>query len=129
MPIYDYRCQDCRRRVSLYYQTFSAAGNATPVCSSCGGGNLSRLVSRVAVHKSEESRLDDMSDPSAFGDIDENDPRSMARWARKMGDSLGEDMGDDFNEMIDRMEAGEMPDDEDGDFGGGGDFAGGLDDD
>ena len=61
-----------------------------------------------------------MSDPSAFGDIDENDPRSMARWARKMGDSMGEDMGDDFNEMIDRMEAGEMPDDEGGDVGGGG---------
>ena len=129
MPIYDYRCQDCRRRVSLYYQTFSAAGNATPVCSSCGGGNLSRLVSRVAVLKSEESRLDDMSDPSAFGDIDENDPRSMARWARKMGDSMGEDMGDDFNEMIDRMEAGEIPDDEGGDVGGGGDFGPGLDDD
>jgi len=127
MPIYDYRCQDCRRRVSLFYQTFSAAENATPVCTNCGSGNISRLVSRVALLKSEDSRLDDMSDPSAFGDIDENDPRSMARWARKMGDSLGEDMGDDFNEMIDRMEAGEMPDD-DGDSGG--DFSGGgFDDD
>ena len=127
MPIYDYRCQDCRRRVSLFYQTFSAAENATAVCTNCGSGNISRLVSRVALLKSEDSRLDDMSDPSAFGDLDENDPRSMARWARKMGDSLGEDMGDDFNEMIDRMEAGEMPDD-DGDVGGGfGD--GGLDDD
>jgi putative FmdB family regulatory protein len=121
MPIYDYRCLDCRRRVSLLYQTFSAAESATPICTNCGGGNLSRLVSRVALLKSEESRLDDMADPSVFGDIDENDPRSMARWARKMGDSLGEDMGDDFNEMIDRMEAGEMPDDDGDDFGGGGD--------
>src|SRR5918999_6406233 len=121
MPIYDYRCQDCRRRVSLFYQTFSGAESATPTCTNCGGGNLSRLVSRVALLKSEESRLDDMSDPSAFGDIDENDPRSMARWARKMGDSLGEDMGDDFNEMIDRMEAGEVSDDDEG-APGGGDF-------
>jgi putative FmdB family regulatory protein len=127
MPIYDYRCLDCRRRVSLFYQTFSGAESATPTCTSCGGGNLSRLVTRVALLKSEESRLDDMADPSMFGEIDEGDPRSMARWARKMGDSLGEDMGDDFNEMIDRMEAGELPDD-DGDPGGG-DFSGGLDDD
>lgn len=117
MPIYDYRCQDCRRRVSHLYQTFAAAERATPLCDRCGGANLSRLVSRVSVLKSEESRLDDMSDPSMFGDIDESDPRSMARWARKMGDSLGEDMGDDFNDMIDRMEAGEMPDD-DGPGGG-----------
>jgi putative FmdB family regulatory protein len=128
MPIYDYRCQDCRRRVSLFYQTFSAAENASPVCTNCGSGNISRLVSRVALLKSEDSRLEDMSDPSAFGDIDENDPRSMARWARKMGDSLGEDMGDDFNEMIDRMEAGEMPDD-DGDMGGGELGGDGFDDD
>lgn len=122
MPIYDYRCLDCRRRVSHLFQTFSAAEHATPTCTHCGGANLSRLVSRVAVLKSEDARLDDLSDPSAFGDIDENDPRSMARWARRMGDSLGEDMGDDFSEMIDRMEAGEMPDDEgdmgEGDFGG-----------
>ena len=43
------------------------------------------------------------------------------------GRLVGQDMGDDFNEMIDRMEAGEMPDD-DGDSGGG-DFGGGFDDD
>ena len=70
--------------------------------------------------KSEESRLEDLSDPSSFGDIDENDPRSMARWARKMGSELGEDMGDDFKEMVDQMEAGQMPED----FGGEGDGGG-----
>lgn len=64
--------------------------------------------------KSDESRLDDLADPSAFGDLDENDPRSVARWARKMGGQLGEDLGDDFGEMIDRMEAGEMPPDGEG---------------
>ena len=118
MPIYDYRCQDCRRRVSHLYQTFTAAEQATPLCDRCGGANLSRLVTRVSVLKSEDSRLDDMSDPSMFGDIDENDPRSVARWARKMGDSLGEDLGDDFNDMVDRMESGEMPDDDGGSTGG-----------
>jgi putative FmdB family regulatory protein len=128
MPIYDYRCQDCHRRVSLFYQTFSSADRATPVCSHCGSAQLARLVSRVAVLKSEESRLDDMSDPSVFGDLDENDPRSMARWARRMGDSMGEDLGDDFNEMVDRMEAGEMPDD-DGGSSSAGIGSGGFDDD
>lgn len=112
MPIYDYRCGGCRRRVSLFFQTFSAAERAVPTCPECGSTELERLVSRVALLRSEESRLDDLADPGSFGDLDESDPRSMARWARRMGDSLGEDMGDDFNEMIDRMEAGEMPDDE-----------------
>lgn len=121
MPIYDYRCTTCRRRASLYYQTFSAAAAAMPACPNCGSTDLQRLVSRVSVMKSEESRLDDLADPSALGDIDENDPRSVARWARKMGDQLGEDLGDEFHEMVDQMEAGEMPDDGP-DEGGGSDF-------
>src|SRR5687767_15111134 len=100
MPIYDYRCGSCGRRTSKLYQTFSAAADATPACEHCGSANLARLVSRVAVLKSEDSRMDDLSDPSAFGDVDENDPRSIARWARKMGEQMGDDMGDDFKEMV-----------------------------
>jgi hypothetical protein len=63
-----------------------------------------------------------MADPSSFGDLDENDPRSVARWARKMGSQLGEDLGDDFNEVVEQMEAGEMPDDLGGEGGDGDGF-------
>jgi len=125
MPIYEYRCGACRRRSSLYFQTFSAAERAEPRCEHCGSADVSRLVSRVAVIKSEESRMDDLADDAALGDVDESDPRSIARWARRMGDQLGEDVGDDFREMVDQLEAGEMPDDapgpggmDDGGFGG-----------
>ena len=76
------------------------------------------MVSRVAVMKSEESRLEDLADPSALGGVDEDDPRSVARWARKMGEHMGDDVGDDFKEMVDQMEAGEMPDDGEGPMGG-----------
>jgi putative FmdB family regulatory protein len=112
MPIYDYRCGGCRRRISLLFQTFAAAEDAT--CPHCGSRDLARLVTRFAVMRSEESRLDDLADPSGFGDLDENDPRSVARWARRMGQEFGEDLGDDFDEMVDQMEAGEMPDEEGG---------------
>ena len=111
MPIYEYRCGACRRRSSLFYQSFSAAERAEPRCEHCGSADVSRLVSRVAVLKSEESRLEDLSDDAALGDVDENDPRSIARWARRMGEQLGDDAGDDFREMVDQLEAGEMPDD------------------
>ncbi|HEX2680600.1 MAG TPA: hypothetical protein VHQ03_04845, partial [Candidatus Dormibacteraeota bacterium] len=43
----------------------------------------------------------------SFGDLDENDPKSVARWARKLGQQMGEDLGDDWGEMVDRLEAGE----------------------
>jgi len=83
-----------------------------PACPKCGKSSLKKLVSKFAFMRSEESRLEDLADPSNFGDLDENDPRSVARWARKMGDTLGEDLGPEFDEMVDRMDAGEMPDDE-----------------
>lgn len=94
---------------------------ATPdslVCTKCGHSDLRKLVSRFAVMKSEESRLEDLADPSTLGDLDENDPRSVARWARKMSKEIGEDLGGDFDEMVERMEAGEMPEDIDGAEGG-----------
>ena len=122
MPIYEYRCADCKRRVSVYFQTFSAAANATPKCEFCGSLKLSRLVSRVFQLKSEDAQLEDMTDPSSFGDLDENDPKSVARWARKLGQQMGEDLGDDWGEMVDRLEAGEDLGEEGGMGGDGADL-------
>lgn len=59
--------------------------------------------------RSEESRLESMADPSGWGDFDENDPKSMARMMKKMGTEMGEDLGPEFSEVVDRLEAGEDP--------------------
>jgi hypothetical protein len=67
------------------------------------------LISRVAVIRSEESRMDDLADPSMLGDLDENDPKSMARWMRKMSAETGEEMPPEFDEVIDRLESGQSP--------------------
>jgi putative FmdB family regulatory protein len=111
MPIYEYRCHDCRRRVSVWWRTFSEAETDTPRCPRCGGERLDRLVSKVRVIRSEESRLEDLADPTSLGDLDEEDPRSIARWMRKMSHEAGEDMGPEFEEVVDRLEAGESPED------------------
>ncbi|HEV7663949.1 MAG TPA: zinc ribbon domain-containing protein [Chloroflexota bacterium] len=118
MPIYEYTCADCKRRSSLFYQTFSAAAAAVPACSHCGSLHVTRMVSRVFQLKSEDAQLEDLADPSSFGDLDENDPKSVARWARKLGSQMGEDLGDDWGEMVDRLEAGEDVGDEGGEGAG-----------
>jgi putative FmdB family regulatory protein len=108
MPIYEYRCHDCRRRVSLFYRSYAATEDE-PTCPRCGGTSLSRVISRVAVVRSEDSRLDDLADPSMLGDLDENDPKSLGRWMRKMSAEAGEDMPQEFDEVIDRLESGQTP--------------------
>jgi hypothetical protein len=44
-----------------------------------------------------------------LGDLDENDPKSMARWMRKMSAEVGEEMPSEFDEVIDRLESGQSP--------------------
>jgi putative FmdB family regulatory protein len=128
MPVYEYRCKDCRHRVAVF-QSYSDYGKIQPACPDCGGPNLERLISRVRVARSEESRLDSLSDPTAWGDVDEKDPRSMAKMMRRMGSELGEEMGPEFNETVDRLEAGEDPAEIEKSLPGGGEAdAGGLDD-
>ncbi|MDA2910738.1 hypothetical protein MYX04_07395 [Nitrospiraceae bacterium AH_259_D15_M11_P09] len=62
-------------------------------------------MSRFAAPKSEDARLESLADPSNFGNLDENDPQSMARWMKKMGREMGEDVGEDFEEALDEAGA------------------------
>ena len=113
MPIYEYECRGCRRRVSLLIRTPQAA--EAPRCPRCGSAELSRLMSRFATVKSEDARLDSLSDPSSFGDLDENDPRSVAQFVKKMGSEMGEDLGPDLDAaMDDAMAEGETGGDGEG---------------
>lgn len=103
MPIYEYECGDCRRRVSLLVRNLAAA--AAPACPRCGGSRLTRLMSRFATVKSEDARLESLADSASFGDLDENDPASVARFMKKMGREFGDDLGDDFESAVDETMA------------------------
>jgi putative FmdB family regulatory protein len=109
VPIYEYRCRQCGHRVSVFWRTFSAAENGSPVCSYCGGTSLDRVPSRIRVLRSEDSRTDDLSDLSDVPDLDENDPASLGRWMRRMSSEVGEDLGPEFDEVVGRLESGESP--------------------
>jgi len=109
VPIYEYHCNSCRRRASIFQRSIQDA--AAVVCSHCGSTDLTRLISRVAVLRSDESHLEDLASDASLADLDESDPRSVARWARRMGREMGEELGPEFDEMVERMEAGEMPED------------------
>jgi putative FmdB family regulatory protein len=105
MPIYEYECANCHRRTSVLTTRISERVRAT--CPHCGGKKLRRLMSRFAMPKSEEQRLNRLSDPSSLGDFDENDPKSVARVMKKMGQEMGDDFsGEDFDQAMEEMESG-----------------------
>ncbi len=62
-------------------------------------------MSRFASPKSEEARLESLADPNALAGLDENDPESMARFMKKMGDEMGEDLSEDMVESLESPES------------------------
>jgi hypothetical protein len=103
--------------------TLSVRSALEPKCKKCGSINLEKLVSRVAVSRSEESRLESLADPAKLSSLDENNPRSVARWMKKMGKEMGEDAGEDFDQSIDEA----MEEAESGEESGEGSSGGGED--
>lgn len=100
MPVYEYICQDCTKKIGLLILNPSTYG--TPKCPNCGSDKLERIMSRFRTLQSEEKRMEKLADPSSFSGVDENDPTSVAKWAKKMGKELGDEAGEGFDEMVDQ---------------------------
>jgi putative FmdB family regulatory protein len=99
MPIYEYRCEECGK-ISEFL-LIKTNETFTPQCKRCKSKKMSRILSKVKVIRSEESRMESLADPSKWGGLDEKDPKSMARWMKRMGKEMGEEMGEDVDAMVD----------------------------
>ncbi|NLG70495.1 MAG: hypothetical protein GX495_00425 [Chloroflexi bacterium] len=125
MPTYPYRCLNCGKRFEVFIP-YDEYGKRTVTCAYCSSENVQRRIVRVRVARSEESRLENLTDPSVLESM-EDDPRAMGKMMRQLSNELGEDMGPEFNEVIDRLESGQHPEEiekELPDLGGGGDDLG-----
>lgn len=129
MPSYPYRCLDCKKRFEIF-MTYSDYGTRGIECPHCHSQDVQRRIGRIRFARSEDSRLDDLADPSALEGL-EDDPRAMGQMMRKMSRETGEDLGPEFNEVIGRLEAGQSPEEIEQaipDLGGESDEMGGGDD-
>ncbi len=106
MPIYEFRCIDCGKRNTII--TLSVKADFGIKCKFCGSKNLQKLVSRIAIRLSEESRIEKLSDPSILSGIDENDPRSVAKWMKRLGKEFGDELEPDFEDSIEEAMEEEM---------------------
>jgi hypothetical protein len=103
--------------------SYSEFGTRPVACPHCQSQNVQRRINRVRIARSEESRLDSMSDLDDLEGL-EDDPRALGRMMRRMGQEMGEEVGPEFDEVIDRLEAGQSPEEIESaipDLGGGDD--------
>ena len=107
MPIYEYRCQSCLRRVSIYLRDPSSS----PQCPFCGSEELVRLFSSFAMRRGgyKEIYEDILSDQRLADAMMRNDPKALAEWNKRMSRGMDEDVSPEHKEMLEKMEHGEMP--------------------
>src|SRR5271157_2098142 len=103
MPTYDFICLNCDERFEVFL-TFSEYGKKDVVCTHCGSDKVRRRMTKVRIAKSEESRMESVMDPSALEGM-EHDPRAMSQMRKEMG----EELPPEFDEVTDRLEAGQSP--------------------
>jgi putative FmdB family regulatory protein len=122
MPIYEFYCKKCHTLFNFFSSTINT--EKRPLCPKCGKVKLERRMSVFARVKnrgeSEETPLPDLDESKmeqAMGllareaeTMDENDPRQAANLMRKLTDMTGLNMGPAMEEALQRMEAGEDPD-------------------
>jgi putative FmdB family regulatory protein len=89
MPLYEYRCGQCRAVLTIR-QSFSDEN--APACSGCGARSMKRIISSVSVVKSERERASDLSW------VDRN---LAGRIKKKASGKLGPALQD----AVDRMES------------------------
>ena len=124
MPVYELYCLDCH----CIYSFFSRRIDTTtrPACPDCGRPDLERQVSMFAISRgrgeSEENAglppgMDEekmmqafQSMAGEFEGIDDNDPKQAVRMMRRLYDATGMKLGNGMAKALQRMEAGQDPD-------------------
>lgn len=105
MPIYEYRCGACGKNSS--FLLLRTTEEVEPYCKHCKSKDVSRIISRVAVLRSDEKRMESLLDPSVLGGLDENDPRSVEKLMKRMGSEFGDELGEGFESEMEEALAPE----------------------
>jgi putative FmdB family regulatory protein len=108
MPTYDFICNACEKRFEIFL-TFSEYGKKTVHCAHCESTNVRRRMTKVRIARSDESRLESAANDFSGLEGLEDDPKALGRMMRKMGGEMGEDLPPEFNDVVDRLEAGQSP--------------------
>ena len=116
MPLFEYACRTCARRFTWMSGVVSA--ERAPQCPHCHSSDLKKLISRVTRGRSDDARMEEISDKLENQDFD--DARAVRRFAREMGREMGAESGEDLRDEMEELIESESEASENG-AGGGGD--------
>ena len=104
MPIYEFSCNACGARVSLFFRQMTSEANG--VCDRCGSASLTRLISRFAVGRPAFD-AGSLNKQELLDGVDYGDPASMANFFRRMKDTFQDEPNEHMDEIVERLDHGE----------------------
>lgn len=109
MPIYEYRCDDCRRVTNVFVRSVRAQVHAR--CEHCDSVRMTRMISRVSRMKTGQDVLDELGAPGVGGRPEDayRDPRQIGRWVEQRFEDYGLDVPVKTRDMIDAAREGDLP--------------------
>lgn len=108
MPNYDFICADCHKNFSksISYADF---GRKPVLCPQCSSAHVQRRISRVRLARSNGTRMQqfsELADPQHLDEMEQN-PQELGRHMRRLSEEIGEDVGPQFNDVVERLENGQ----------------------
>ena len=107
MPNYEFHCIDCNHFFEVF-QTYQEYGTKPVSCPECSSLNVKRDIKPIRIAQSKSDSFDSLTDPDQLAGLDD-DPQALGQMMRRMSRELGEDMGPEFDEVVDRLEKGQSP--------------------
>lgn len=120
MPVYEFYCKDCHAIFNFLARRVNT--DKRPSCPRCDRPELEKQVSPFAISRNLQEQADGMPDldeskmeqamltmAGEMENLSEEDPRAMARFMRRFSDLTGMALGDGAEEALQRLEAGEDP--------------------
>jgi len=101
MPIYEYECRSCKKR--FQFLIMKSAEEEGLTCPGCSGEDMGRLISRVAYHQSEASRLESYDPGAGQSDDFYKDSRNIGLSAKKRAQQMGVDLGSGFETKLEKL--------------------------
>ncbi|HZP80248.1 MAG TPA: zinc ribbon domain-containing protein [Chthonomonadaceae bacterium] len=103
MPVYEYVCAQCQRK---FRKLVGVVAQPTPLqCPRCQSTDLNRQISRFARVRSEDEAFESIAEEmESMGDTE--DPKALRRLMQTMGKEMGEDLDEEFEQMMEEESGG-----------------------
>jgi putative FmdB family regulatory protein len=91
MPIYEYRCNDCEKEVSIFFLSFADAQSEEALCPECGSKRLERSLARTmddAARKSSANYGDDFKEVKSRLEKGESATSIEKSMRKRVGESM-----------------------------------------